>query len=1066
MLRLLVQSATALLLLSGSGLAGCSRDFVRDYFDVRLVELASRQPVADAFVYVRPAAGDHGETPPAKVDSGWPFVRTDGAGLARFRHHEGRFDYFVDTDGDGSIETFALNVPTTSELVLYLTQKQNDGRNEEPDDGGTDDPGDDSSVAEPLPVTGAAIQLNEGNDVTGSYSVTVSLAAENALMVGLSEDAEAFPDRVILLPYAPKTMFQLSFGQGRKTVYAMFFGAGDHFVGPVSDSITVRTNPPAPPLIERLLVEENPPGQSDFLSGLAGAVEAGVRVRVYADRWLERLLGEGPAADDGSFGPIDIQDGSKPGNVEKVWDYVYVTAVDVFGRESYPAWVTNDSTPPEFRRGQMSGRWVVDTLGQEVGNPGDRYHFAFSGSTEVAGGRVNLSALGISDIQTFTGNTFAYTHTLAPDLFRESSWAVTMEVWDAARNLAGWMESSFKVDINTIAPEPVVVTGTRSGNRKVGVYWDDPNLDSLFYRVTVYDQAGESVMSGDIPALEFRKENIYQESPEVRNCAWYTADIQVFDAAMNQSAVISTVPIEAAIPPPQLEAWGGVVDRVTDKGDVYFHMDSVPFASSYELNFAPWSSPPFAYTTPSGPASPMTFATLPAAGMRRATLPGLPGNERFYLRARAFDGDCVSVYGPVMPVSTKLRAETEVDGGSDFDGFGGALAWLGLESATGGLKLGVGASGIRTVELLTVLPWAEPVSLPDYLAPLLYDLPATPLAGIDWNADGSYSLLQGSPLASPGGRFLAGLVNVYAPEGTLRATLVGDVEGLQFGYAIADLGDLTGDGVSDFAVGGIGCVYRDCRNLDGDTTALEGPGRVSVYDGATLAVLRIHEGTPGVLFGAAVAGGVDLNGDGVGEYVIGAPGPAGRAHLSRVYVFDGATGERKTEIATRSASHRFGAALSLLPAGAGNDSGIVIGAPSESETVKGEVHMVPGSIIDDPEQVWTWTVKSALSDGGRGFGASVHAASNLSGDGAVVLAGAPGAVQGLSYGAGAVYVLDAATGRLRYEVAGRPGDGGLGYSLLVPPTTPSAGRSWLTGAPASTHGGYQSGRVYVFTFVP
>ncbi len=100
--------------------------------------------------------------------------------------------------------------------------------------------------------------------------------------------------------------------------------------------------------------------------------------------------------------------------------------------------------------------------------------------------------------------------------------------------------------------------------------------------------------------------------------------------------------------------------------------------------------------------------------------------------------------------------------------------------------------------------------------------------------------------------------------------------GPSFGAALAGVGDVDGDGVSDLAVG----------------APLEGVGgRVSVYAGQRgrgqpLWPSWSRAGTqPGGLFGLAISGGGDLTGDGRADFVVGEPGfdgastDDGRAHL-------------------------------------------------------------------------------------------------------------------------------------------------------------------------------------------
>ena len=81
----------------------------------------------------------------------------------------------------------------------------------------------------------------------------------------------------------------------------------------------------------------------------------------------------------------------------------------------------------------------------------------------------------------------------------------------------------------------------------------------------------------------------------------------------------------------------------------------------------------------------------------------------------------------------------------------------------------------------------------------------------------------------------------------------------QFGFALADAGDLDGDGLSDIAVGAP--LYNN-RNSD--------EGTVYVYSGVTGNLLLRHKAFEnGREYATSVAGAGDINGDGVGDLLVG-----------------------------------------------------------------------------------------------------------------------------------------------------------------------------------------------------
>ncbi len=86
------------------------------------------------------------------------------------------------------------------------------------------------------------------------------------------------------------------------------------------------------------------------------------------------------------------------------------------------------------------------------------------------------------------------------------------------------------------------------------------------------------------------------------------------------------------------------------------------------------------------------------------------------------------------------------------------------------------------------------------------------------------------------------------------------------GETLAQLGDLTGDGFGELAIG-----WAGWSNGNGYA-----PGEVLIHDGATGAFIDRLEGTSdGDRFGLTVAALDDVDGDGIDDFAVGAPGHAG-----------------------------------------------------------------------------------------------------------------------------------------------------------------------------------------------
>lgn len=173
----------------------------------------------------------------------------------------------------------------------------------------------------------------------------------------------------------------------------------------------------------------------------------------------------------------------------------------------------------------------------------------------------------------------------------------------------------------------------------------------------------------------------------------------------------------------------------------------------------------------------------------------------------------------------------------------------------------------------------------------------------DVDGDGLRDLLVGAPAHDTG---RPGRVAVLsAADGRELSSHAGRSPDDRFGQAVARVPDVNADGRAEILVG-----------APEDSGAADRAGRVVLLDGRTGAELRSWQGVAAFDYlGMAVAALPDLDGDGAGEVVLGAPGhdaPAGSgAGLLRVH--SGADGRELWRTYGAAADHDLGGVLALAP---------------------------------------------------------------------------------------------------------------------------------------------------------
>lgn len=294
----------------------------------------------------------------------------------------------------------------------------------------------------------------------------------------------------------------------------------------------------------------------------------------------------------------------------------------------------------------------------------------------------------------------------------------------------------------------------------------------------------------------------------------------------------------------------------------------------------------------------------------------------------------------------------------------------------------------------------------------------------------------------------------------------GDLPGDQMGFALAGVPDVDGDGINDVVIG--------IPATAGGTA----PGRVVVRSGLTGELIsQIFGSQTDSGFGFSVGGLHDVNGDGRGDVLVGAPfqdGPGG-VDAGAVSVFSGRNGSPLAQRNGNLGGDLFGWSMQgAILSGDGNPDPFIglcsgdgnpdpiIGAPQTGTNSNG--YAVELSMLDFSE------VRRHLGPApGSRFGASVSIAGDVDADGTFdrMVGWSPVSVLGLPAGVGGACVLSGATGLTLHVLASGLPDDGFGLALAGLGDVDGDGNGDLgVGAPASDGSGWTgpgAGTVRVFS---
>lgn len=238
------------------------------------------------------------------------------------------------------------------------------------------------------------------------------------------------------------------------------------------------------------------------------------------------------------------------------------------------------------------------------------------------------------------------------------------------------------------------------------------------------------------------------------------------------------------------------------------------------------------------------------------------------------------------------------------------------------------------------------------------------LAG-DQDGDGRSDLFVGAPAQDGGGVYL-----LSGTDGTVLRTYAPRKATPTFGWYVARLDDLDGDGHADLVVGAH-------REGDGDIIG----GAAYAFSSRTGKTLHHWKGTDHLAgFGEVVAGIGDLDGDGQGEVVVASPrtNDETRTRPGELRIYSGTTGKLVRHWSGRQPGELFG--RMIVAAGDLDRDGIedlAVGAPwhrrdaaeraGRVELRSGRSGAILGEFLGDEADCWFgWHIRRAPDPDGHG----------------------------------------------------------------------------------------------------